>query len=63
MSAHTVRFDTKRYFGAKKHATLEDAFNYALANEPRSFGMVVRDASGRRYSIREIIDLRKGGAS
>ena len=63
MSAHTVFFDTRRYFGAKRHATLEDAFNYALANEPRSFGMVVRDNSGRRYSIRDIMDLRKRGAS
>ncbi len=43
-AAHTVMFDTRRYFG-----------------------IVVRDASGKRWSVREVEDLghahRKGGAA
>jgi hypothetical protein len=59
MSAYTVCFDTRRYFGAKRHATLEAAFDYMMANIPRSFCIVARDANGRRYSVRDVQNWRK----
>lgn len=56
--AYTVRISTTRYFGAVRHPTFAAACDAALSANLRSSGLVVRDVTGRRWSVREIQDLR-----
>jgi hypothetical protein len=54
VSAYVVYFDTRRYFGAKRFPSFEEARAFLLANFPRSFGAVVRDSAGKRWSFADL---------